>query len=176
MTTTTNPTTDAARAELRAFGEHFDYDVSYLMHQLDDAPGAFAAFAAAQAMARRRDALPADLHAVACLAVMLHDDCGACAQLNLKMAVEQGVDRALLATVLERPDELDAPFADVYQHAREVVRGVDPDPHRAARLRKQLGPEAFGELAVTIVGARIYPALKRARGEATTCRRPTLDF
>jgi len=38
------------------------------------------------------------------------------------------------------------------------------------------GRPAFGELAVTIVGARIYPALKRARGEATTCRRPTLDF
>jgi len=167
---------DTKRAELLGFGGHFDYDVSYLEQLLDEAPEAYLAFAAAQPLGHRRDGLTQEAHAVACTAVMLHDDCGACAQLNLRMAVEAGVDRGLLQTMLDQPEQLPAPLFDVFEHARQVVRGSDPDPERVSRLRQQLGAVAFGELAAAITGARLYPTLKRALGTTTTCRRPTLDF
>jgi hypothetical protein len=164
------------RRELQAFGAHFDYDVTYLERLMDAAPEAFLAFADAQPLGRRRAALLPEAHAVACTAVMLHDDCGACAQLNLRMAVEAGVDRDLLQTMLDRPEDLPGPLHDVFEHARQVVRGSDPDPERVERLRQHLGEAAFGELAAAITGARIYPTMKRALGTTTTCRRPTLDF
>ena len=164
------------RAELAAFGAHFDYDVRYLERLMDTAPDAYLAFAAAQPLGHRREGLTPDAHAVACTAVMLHDDCGACAQLNLRMAVEAGVDRQLLQTMLDHPEDLPAPLHDVFEHARQVVRGSDPDPERVGRLREQLGAAAFGELAAAITGARLYPTMKRALGTTTTCRRPTLDF
>lgn len=171
-----NDTLATRRAELQGFGAHFDYDVSYLVRLMDTAPEAYLAFAGAQPLGHRREALTAEAHAVAATAVMLHDDCGACAQLNLRMAVEVGVDRELLQTLLDRPEALPAPLHDVFEHARQVVRGSDSDPERVARLREQLGERGFGELATAIVGARLYPTMKRALGTTTTCRRPTLDF
>lgn len=173
------PTTEQQierRNELCAFSAHYDYDTSYLIHLLDTAPSAFAAFSLAQSMAQRRTELPAREHAIACISVMLHENCGACGQLNLRMATEVGVDRTLLQTLLDNPADLPPELRDVYEHAHDVVRGTAPDPQRTKRLRSSLGDAAFGDLAVTITGARIYPALKRALGTATACPRPRLDF
>lgn len=176
MSTETPSSPADARAELQAFGAHFDYDVDYLLQLERSGPRAFAAFRAAMGLTQRRPALSAEAHAIASFAVMRGEDCGACAQLNLRMAREAGVSRALLQTMLDHPDVLPTPLADVYEHARQVTSGADADPARVTRLRDTLGDEAFAELAVTIAGARLYPTLKRALGTGTTCRRPSLDF
>lgn len=157
------------RAELRAFGEHYDYDASYLERLMDAAPGAFARFAAAMAMARPHEVLPADAASVAKAAVLLHDDCGPCLQLGLRMAVEAGVGRDVLNAALHSPAKLPQPLRDVYDHARQVVGGENGDPERIERLRAALGTQGFAELAVAIVGARIYPTLKHALGEGAAC-------
>ena len=104
------------------------------------------------------------------------EDCGACAQLNLRMAVEAGVDRGLLRTLIESPDRLPAPLRDVRDHVRSVVLGTESDSARAARLREQYGEAAFAELAVVIAGCRIYPTIKRALQRSGHCEILTLDF
>ena len=124
-----------ARDRIEGFGKHFDYDVGYLLLLADTAPAAFAAFDGAMALSAPRPALPPEVRAVAVFATLRADDCGACAQLNLRMAVEAGVPRPLLQTLLDEPEVLPAPLDDVYAHARQVAGGGEADPTRIERLR-----------------------------------------
>lgn len=176
MTQTALPDVDATRRLLRQFAELYAYDNRYLEHLLDLSPAAHAVFAAAMGMSAHRVHLPRDAHFVAKLATLRADDCGACTQLVLRMAVEAGVPRELLRQVLRAPDELPAELRLVFAHAQQVARGENGDPERVAALRTAFGDAAFAELAVNIVGSRIYPALKRALGEENACRVPNWDF
>lgn len=164
------------RTWLREFGATYQYDVGYLEQLLDLSPAAYDTFAAAMGMAEHRVHLPVDAHFVACISALLADDCGACTQLNLRMAVEAGVDRAVLRQLLADPAGLPPVLRLVYEHAAQVVRGGNADAARVAQLRAALGDQAFAELAVNILGARIYPALRRALGAERECPPPSLDF
>lgn len=165
-----------AAAELHAFGQAYDYDVSYLIDLLEASPPTFEAFEPARGMSDYRWALPLDAHFVARVATMLGEDCGPCTQLNLGMALEAGVDRELLRCMLERPEGLAPHLRDVRDHALATARGETSCPDRVERLRARFGAEGFAELALAIVGSRLFPTLKRALGRDGVCQTPTVDF
>lgn len=81
---------NCAMERIEAFGREFEYDVSYIRSIYDVSEAAFDAFAAAQGMSATREVLPADAHAVACVATMLEADCGPCTELNLRIAASTG--------------------------------------------------------------------------------------
>lgn len=166
---------ETERAAIAAFSSAFQYDMSYVEHLLDVAPGAYLAFKNAQGMGAYEKELPLEARHVARIAAMLADDCGACAQLGLRMAVASGVSRALLTDLLDAPEKLPADLADVRAHAISVVED-DVDPERVARLRARYGEAGLAEMAVCIAGGRIYPSLKRALGREGLCSRPSLEF
>lgn len=170
--------TDAqsAQNELDAFAQAYSYDTGYLSQLLQTAPGAYTVFQAAQGLSTHREHLPLDAHFVARVATMQAEDCGGCTQLNLRMAVEAGVDRELLRTLLETPKRLPEPLRDIRDHAQEVARAPLPDPERAERIRRHYGDAAFGELGAVIAGCRIYPTLKRSLLRMESCPLPNLDF
>lgn len=163
------------KAAIQAFAQQFDYDTGYLEQMLDASPGAYEAFAAAEPMSLFRRDLPLEAHFIARVAAMLGEDCGACAQLNLRMAVEAGVDRGLLAMMLEQPTALPALLGDVYRHTRDVAGHGQVDRERAARIRQGYGEAGFAELAVVIAGSRIYPAAKRALLRDEACQILSVD-
>jgi hypothetical protein len=163
-------------AWLRDFGTKYSYDVGYMEQLLAASPAAFATFEAAMGMAGHRVHLPVDAHYVACISALMADDCGACTQLDLRLAVEAGVDRAVLRQLLEDPRQLPPTLRLVHEHATQVVKGGNADAARVAELRRVLGDAAFGELAVNILGSRIYPGLRRTMGAEVACPQPTLDF
>lgn len=165
----------SARREMRAFAARYDYDMAYLELLLDLSPSAYAAFTGARRLSRHQGPLSPEVHAVACIAAMLRDDCGACTQLHLRMAAEAGIDRAILAAQLDDPSTLPPLLRLVHEHSQHVVGGDNAHGAAVAELRRELGDEGFAALSVTIVGCRIYPALKRALGEERTCRAPRLD-
>ena len=163
------PHESAALAELRLFSAQYGYDTEYLETLLTDAPEAYQVFGAANAMSTHRKAAPLDAHYVARIATMQVEDCGPCTQLNLRMAIEAGVERSLLEKLLHHPEELPQPLQDVRQHARAVVGAIDLDPACVERLRAHYGDEAFAELAVVITSCRLYPTLKRALLKNESC-------
>ncbi len=167
---------DATRMWLQEFGATYDYDIGYMEQLLDLSPAAYGEFEAAMGMAELRVHLPVDAHFVARISALLADDCGACTQLNLRMAAEAGVDREVLRQVLEDPNSLPPVLRLVYEHATQVVRGGNADAARVQQLKSAFGDEAYAELAVNILGSRIYPALRRAMGAEVSCPPPTLDF
>jgi alkylhydroperoxidase family enzyme len=92
------------------------------------------------------------------------------------MAVEAGVDRAMLRTLLTEPASLPPPLRDVHAYATQVVRGGNATAAQVAALRAAFGDAAFGELAVNVIGCRIYWALRRTMGAEVACPPPSLDF
>jgi hypothetical protein len=156
-------------AQIDAFSEAYRYDASYLGHVLDAAPGAFHAFAPAQGVSKHREELPLDAHFVGRIAAARGQACGPCAQLNLRMALEAGVARGVLETLVRAPEELPAALRDVHDHAFAVTSGAEIDHERIARLRESYGEAGVAELAVCIVGASAFPTLKRALGREGSC-------
>ncbi|GAA4423362.1 hypothetical protein [Bremerella cremea] len=165
-----------AEANLKQFSAHYDYDTGYIIQLMHDSPGAYETFAAAQAMPNYSQALPLDAFFVAKITVMKTEDCGPCANLSLKMGVEKGLDRQFLKDIVQNPAALPQPLKDVHDHVVAVIRNDDQDADRMERIRQHYGVEAFAELAVVIVGSRIYPTLKRAMGMDAYCEVLNLDF
>jgi alkylhydroperoxidase/carboxymuconolactone decarboxylase family protein YurZ len=157
-----DPVTTANLAALQEFKATYDYDTAYLRELAEDSPGAYDAFAQAEGMSAYRKALPLEAHYIARIATMLVEDCGPCTQLNLRMAVEAGVERSTLDLLLHSPEKLPEPLRDVRDHARAIVGEGDITPERIERLRAHYGDEGVAEIAVVVLGSRIYPTLKRA--------------
>lgn len=160
---------EASLLQLRQFSASYEYDTAYLEKLLKDSSGAYRAFEGGQSMSQYRKALPLDAHYVARIATMQVEDCGPCTQLNLRMAIESGVERSLLDTLIQSPKKLPQELGDIRDHARAVVGAEALDPARVERLRALYGDDGFAELAVVITGCRLYPTLKRAMLENESC-------
>jgi len=166
------PSTDplkASREALRGFGQHYDYDVSYLEELMDASSGAFKLFEDAMAMGRYQKAAPIELLALAKIAAMRQQDCGPCTELGVKMAREAKVPEEVIQGALHGGKGLNAEQLDVYQYARGVAANEELDPELLPRLQARYGKEIVAELALGIVATRLYPTLKRALGHAKSC-------
>ena len=169
-------TTSSTESDLHAFGQAYLYNVDYLIELNRISPEAFGHFSACQALGQYRSALSLDAHFVARITSAQAEDCGPCAQLNLRMAVEAGVDRGMLEALISDPESLPEVLAHVRYHVRQVLGQEPADPERVEALRERLGDTAFAELATTIVGSLIYPTLKRAMLRSQSCEALNLDF
>ena len=159
----------AARQYLQAFGQQYDYDVSYLQELIDTSPGAFQAFEGAMSTGRFQKAAPTELLTIAKLTATRTEDCGPCTELGMKMAREAGVPEAIIQGAVHGGRGLSSEHLDIHHYARAVAGNEEMDPELLPRLEARWGREVMAELAVAIVGARVYPTLKRALGHAKSC-------
>ncbi|RBP35529.1 hypothetical protein DES53_12149 [Roseimicrobium gellanilyticum] len=168
---TANPprSIEAAREGLRAFAQHYDYDVSYLEALMDASPEAFFAFEAAMGASRFQKAAPTELLAIVKIAALRTEDCGPCTELAIKMGREAGIPDAIMRGALHGGKGLSPEHLDVYQFAHAVTTNEEMDPDLLPRLESRWGREVMAELGVALVGARIYPTIKRALGYAKSC-------
>lgn len=158
-----------SRQALQEFGRHFDYDVGYLMELAEASPEAFRAFEAAMGMSRVRTVAPVEAVQIAKIAGMRAQDCGPCTELCLKIAREAGVEEAVIQGALRGGKGLNAEQRDIHDYARAVALNEEMDPELLPRIEARLGKAALAEIAVNLVGVRIYPTLKRALGHAKSC-------
>lgn len=167
---------EEVHSELDQFSLHYGYDAGYLKSLAGWSPEAFDAFQAAQPLGHVRRVLSLEAHFIVRIVAMQAEDCGACAQLSLKMAVEAGVSRDLLRDLLEEPARLPELLRDLRHHVLTVVGQLEVDPERLQRLTAEWGQEGLAEIAVNIAGSRLYPTLKRGLGMQTSCEKLHLDF
>lgn len=169
MNTPTPEKIEAARQYLRAFGDKYDYDTTYLEVFMDASPLAFQAFEAAMPMARVQSVAPVDLIFIVKIAAMQAEDCGPCLRLTIKMAREAGVSETIIRGPLQEGKDLSPIQYDVYRYTRAVTLNEPIDPELITHLEESLGRAALAEFAVNIVAARMYPTVKRALGYAKSC-------
>lgn len=171
MTATQDPI-----ATMDAFSARYDYDMRYMREIFEHAPKAFEQFSKGQPMSQHRNVLSREAHYIARVAVMLAERCGGCARLNLRMALEAGVDRGLLEDLLERPEALPPALRDVRDHAFDVATTPTPDADRVARLRAEYGDAGVAELAVVLAGSRLFTTAKRGMLQVEPGPVRTSDF
>ena len=159
----------ASRESARAFGAHYDYDVSYMEALMDASPGAYRTFENAMGMGRYQKAAPKEFLMIAKLAAVRAEDCGPCLELGVKMAREQGIAESIIRGSLQGGRGLNAEQLDVYRYATAVAKNEEMEPGLLPRLEERWGREILAELAVAIAGVRLYPTVKRALGYAKSC-------
>jgi len=157
-------------------GKRYDYDSSYLLYLLDDAPKAFWKFMRASALSRCREHAPVEAAFTVRLLATMTEDCGPCTQLlvhhakEAKMAVDQ-----IEAVLTRNPAAMNSVVSLAYRYA-EAVLNRDPqvDNVREA-VRSQWGDKGLIDLALSMQGARLYPMIKIALGYAVECQAVRLD-
>lgn len=114
---------------------------------------------------------PRDIRHLAALGATTAQDCGACVQIGVNLALADGVEPELLRTALSSDEAapLTEEQADAFEFGRAVaVQSPDTDVLRQ-RLRERHGDAAVVSLSWAIAVAQFYPILKRAMGFAQTC-------
>ena len=159
---------------LAAFERAFAYDASYLREVVHASPPAFVRFSLFTAFAATREELPADAWFGAKLAATLHEDCGPCTQLVVRMAEQAGVDANVLRALLRRDAASlgDLPAALSFRFA-ETVMARDTIAADALRevLRTLYGDRGVVALSFAIASSRVYPTVKYALGHGRACER-----
>lgn len=160
------------RKRLDAFEARYDYDMSYARAILEASPRAARLYAQATALGSFRQGVPGDVYVVAQLVSVLHEDCGPCVQLGIKMAEEMGVSPSTLRAVVSGDfDALPEPCALAARFAQAVLaRAAVAEPLRE-QLEARYGKVGVVALACSITVGRIYPTMKYALGFGKSCTR-----
>jgi hypothetical protein len=144
--------------------------MDYLRHIVDVSPVAFLRFASIMPFSNSRSVLPKDAWFVAQLLTLQHEDCGACLQISVNLAQNDGVEASLIRAVLaHNKSALSEEMVDVYDFTRFVIDATADDGVLRETLRKRYGERGLIELAYAIASSQIPPTVKRAMGYATSC-------
>ncbi|WP_193163464.1 carboxymuconolactone decarboxylase family protein [Microbulbifer hainanensis] len=164
------------RQGLQDLAERYRYDVSYLLEFLEGSPSGFAKFADFRPLSYHREFLSLESYWVSKLAAMQVADCGACLQLSVRMALEAGVDRALVEACIQGGSRLPEDLKDIFDFATAVSGYRNLDPQLEARIAAQLDKRQRIELGVCVATASVYPTIKRSLGHTQTCSLVEIEF
>jgi alkylhydroperoxidase family enzyme len=151
------------------FEAHYQYDSTYMRELLAYSPEGFAKFVAFLPLSDHREVLSLNSFWVAKLAAMQVCDCGHCVQLNIRMALEAGVDKDIVKASIYGGSKLPEDLKDVYDFATSVASAVVVDPVLEQRINEQFDKAQLMELGVCIATVSIFPTIKRALGYTKSC-------
>lgn len=157
------------RKEIDDFEAHYGYDTKFMRELLDSSPQAYQKFADMLPLARHRDVLSPDVYWVAKLATMQAQDCGDCLQLNVRMALEDGVSRQLVEKAIKKPAELPEDLQEIHQFATAVAANELREEGLIERMEKKFTKAAILELGLCIASAGLFPTIKRTLGYTRSC-------
>lgn len=154
----------------------YNYDVRYQQELLQTDLAAFFKFMAFQSMSSHQGNLAAAPLYAARLRAIIFEDCGPCTQLVVNMALEAGVNAAMVRAIIELDlHKLPEDIALVVQFT-ELVLAHQPE---ADLLREKIlalwGSKGLIAIGFAISSYRVYPALKYALGYGKTCSRIQLN-
>lgn len=161
---------------LLAMKNRYGYDVRYQQDILQTDLAAFLKFSGFQTMASHHGNLPAGPLYAARIRAIIYDDCGPCSQLVVNMALEAGIQPAIVRAMIEQDlSTLPTEIALVVQFT-ELVLAHDP---QADVLRKKIltlwGAKGLITLGFAISACRVYPTLKYSLGYGKACSRIQLN-
>ena len=160
------------RRKLAAFERAYGYDAAYMRDLLDTDLGAFMAFARACKLGQYRKDVPREVWMAASMVSIVHEDCGPCTQLGVRMAEEAGIESSVIKAILEGDDRAMGPDAALgYRFAEATIRH-DPALGRLHdEVVRRWGARALVSLALAIAATRVFPTVKYALGHGRSCQR-----
>ena len=159
-------------SRISKFERAYDYDMSYARELLAADLKAVLLFNKVMPLAKYHRDIPVDAWFTAKIVGGMHEDCGPCTQLVVRMAEQAGVPaETLRAVVGRRPEQLPPDARLAYRFAEaSLARSPEADPLREQVLQRW-GRRALVSIAFALVAARIFPTLKYALGYGKTCLR-----
>jgi hypothetical protein len=159
------------KRKLKAFGDAFDYDTTYMQELVEVDPAAGIAVSRLSAAASYRADAPVAGWFAGTLVAGMSEDCGPCVQLGVRMAERAGVSasdlRAIIAGDLGR---MSAEASLGYRFAKALLaRSTDLD-HLREEIIMRWGRKALSAISIGIVTTRTFPALKYALGHGQSCQ------
>ena len=164
-----------ARNRIRAFNKHYGYDTSYMEAVLDASPAAFFKFAKLVEAASHRESAPIGAYYAAKIAGAVAEDCGPCTQLVVDMALEAGMERNQIESVLRRDFEAmndDAVLG--FRFAEAVINRAPNEDEVRDAVRVAWGDKGVIDLTFSLQLGRMFPMVKAGLGFAKECRRVTV--
>lgn len=163
------------RRKIDGFQAAYEYDMSYVRELLRVSPKAARLYSRATQLNTFNAGVPTDVYFVTSIVGVMHEDCGPCVQLGVKIAEQAGVApetlRAVLSGEIER---LPPDCALAVRFARAVLtRDAEAESLREA-LEARFGKLGVVSLACALTCARIYPTMKYALGFGQACSRVTV--
>lgn len=156
------------RSTARRFGARYRYDTGYMERLADLSPGAFLKLGLVSPFTQERYGLPPEIYFAAKFIAARAAGCGPCVMLVVRMAEEQGVDPARLATIARR-----GPADPAMRLAADYAAAVTANSPDLAQLcedvRDRFGEKGLWGLASAIAAGQFFPTLKRGVGAALSC-------
>ena len=159
-----------ARKSIDEFEAHYRYDSTYMRELLQHSHDAYEKFANFLPLARHREKLGCDEYWLAKLAAMQVQDCGDCLQLNVRMALEDGVSAALIEAALQGGYTLPEHLKDVYLFAKHIASNEIVIMDVMKRIEARYDKGALLELGLCIASAAVFPTLRRTLGYTRSCK------
>jgi len=174
-TETKNERQLARLRDIEAFEQRYDYDASYMKHMLAQNPEAFETFNNFIPMASHRKHAPVDAFYVARIAAFQRNDCGACLQLAIRRAREEGVPVEIIRQTLDGGAGLPEPLARVRRMVDAMAENAPETDELRTAICADFSEPAWVEMAVAIAAAAVFPTVKKALGFFLGCERVRLD-
>jgi hypothetical protein len=158
------------KRKLKAFGDAFDYDTTYMRELVDTDPAAGVAVSRLSAAASYRADAPVAAWFAGKLVAGMSEDCGPCVQLGVRMAERAGVSASDLRAIIARDvSRMSAEASLGYRFAEALLaRSAELDDLRE-EIVARWGRRALGAISIGIVTTRTFPALKYALGHGQSC-------
>lgn len=155
---------------IEGFQAHYDYDTSYMKEMLTQNPKAYETFEAFLPMAGVTSESNKDVLYVVKLATIKNEDCGACLQLTVDMAIEAGVDKKIIhEIVFNEGEELVSDLKDVYDFTLAVANNYTPDAILYDTLNKRYSKALMVEIALVLASMKVFPTVKRVLNVFQSC-------
>jgi len=155
---------------LEGFQSHYSYDTSYMKEMLSVAPSAYEKFEAFLPMASHIEATPKEVLYVCKITSMQYEDCSACLQLNVDMAIEAGVEKEIIKEVLfNKGKNLSSSLKDVYEFSLAVAKNSPISEELYDKMHTKYSKEILMEMALAIASTKVFPAIKRVLKDDVSC-------
>ena len=160
------------KKKLDSFEKAHNYDMNYMRDMLAVSPRAVLSYARAIQLSRYRGGLSLEAWHVVNIIGIVHEDCGACAQLAVDLALESGVAASPIRAVVSGDlGRLPEGSRLVAQFARAVLHNDAAADELRAQVCEQHGREALLAIAFALTTTKMYPTVKRVLGHAHSCVR-----
>ncbi len=164
--------TSLAHRWLRTFSARYQYDTTYMEELLDHHLAAFLKFSTLNLLSSHRRGIPVAPWYTARIRATVGEDCGPCVQLVCNMALEAGVDPAVVVAVVASDlAALDDEIALVVQFTESALAHNRAADALREQVRQRWGDEGLVSLAMAISTARVYPSIKYVLGHGQICSR-----
>ncbi|MBT0588042.1 hypothetical protein [Alteromonas oceanisediminis] len=159
------------RYTVNSMQKRYQYDVAYMHHIIDLDGMAFLKLMLFQPIYSHSANVPPGLIHAAKLRTVMRADCGECTELLARMALEQGLDPALIEQILTKdvahlPEDI-ALVVNFTEH--NLDKTIEADMYREQVLQTW-GERGLIALCYSLASTQVYPLLKNALGYSHHCQ------